>query len=937
MSLNREKIAILAGMVDKLIQIRQLDNALDDNVVSELIQSALTITGVAYSDEEIAAVKRDVAYKYQIQAHPGESILADYDQTNWYDDRKAEIEQNFWIRYKDYLIDEKHFSPNVVSTLGNDTLDQKLMNYILDPKADYGKPVLKRGLIIGDVQSGKTSTYIGFICKAADAGYKVFILLTGTIESLRKQTQERVEEGFIGIDMSANTTGGKRVGVGLDNKPIHAMALTSRASDFRGNSDKIAVSLGADKDAVVFVIKKNTTTLTKLTKWLIDLNADPLTHKIDMPMLMIDDEDDNASINTSSDKEDPTKINKLIRRLADVFTKSNYVGFTATPFANVFIDPETTEKMETHDLFPEDFIVALPTPSNYIGPTRIFSEDGEFHSQLVYITDAGREEEDGYSFYFKHKKDWQGKLPESMTDAIYAFYLANAIRDLRGDQKEHRSMLINISRFVKVQKYIKEVVEKIHAVAYRSLKYNLCSDFEMSMQDPVLKQIYKVWQTHYQKCEFTWDEVAATLFESMEKIQIKVVNSSRSSEKLEYPKNESLRVIAIGGLALSRGLTLEGLIISYFYRNTCTYDVLMQMGRWFGYRRGYEDLFRIWTHKASAEWYAEIADATEKLKDDMFRMRDLGQKPRDFGIRVRNNSTELNITAYNKMRNATDEFEVTSYFGSIVETPYLRFNVAAQKNNFKAVTNLVAECLAKGYTFERRMIPSGRKGRYMLQDVPKELIVEFLDSLQMSRYSSDFDPKQISDFLNSCADSSIDMFDVAFMDGNNPDNTVDVCGQQIIRVKRENCVISSEFDRLSIGRRGRLGGPSDGMTGIVDYNGKTATQIIEDAKATFRNRYEKEKGIPFEEGRVYPSDTWFRYVEDRKPLLLIYLIDVYAEDQHKQQEEFRLAMGDTPAVGLALGLPRNDKEAGLTSTRYKANRVYNWFDRDEILAEGREE
>ena len=937
MSLNREKIAILAGMVDKLIQIRQLDNALDDNVVSELIRSALTIAGVAYSDEEIAAVKRDIAYKYQIQAHPGESILADYDQTNWYDDRKAEIEQNFWIRYKDYLIDEKHFSPNVVSTLGNDTLDQKLMNYILDPKADYGKPVLKRGLIIGDVQSGKTSTYIGFICKAADAGYKVFILLTGTIESLRKQTQERVEEGFIGIDMSANTTGGKRVGVGLDNKPIHAMALTSRASDFRGNSDKIAVSLGADKDAVVFVIKKNTTTLTKLTKWLIDLNADPLTHKIDMPMLMIDDEADNASINTSSDKEDPTKINKLIRRLADVFTKSNYVGFTATPFANVFIDPETTEKMETHDLFPEDFIVALPTPSNYIGPTRIFSEDGEFHSQLVYITDAGREEEDGYSFYFKHKKDWQGKLPESMTDAIYAFYLANAIRDLRGDQKEHRSMLINISRFVKVQKYIKEVVEKIHAVAYRSLKYNLCGDFEMSMQDPVLKQIYKVWQTHYQKCEFTWDEVAATLFESMEKIQIKVVNSSRSSEKLEYPKNESLRVIAIGGLALSRGLTLEGLIISYFYRNTCTYDVLMQMGRWFGYRRGYEDLFRIWTHKASAEWYAEIADATEKLKDDMFRMRDLGQKPRDFGIRVRNNSTELNITAYNKMRNATDEFEVTSYFGSIVETPYLRFNVAAQKNNFKAVTNLVAECLAKGYTFERRMIPSGRKGRYMLQDVPKELIVEFLDSLQMSRYSSDFDPKQISDFLNSCADSSIDMFDVAFMDGNNPDNIVDVCGQKIIRVKRENCVISSEFDRLSIGRRGRLGGPSDGMTGIVDYNGKTATQIIEDAKETFRNRYEKEKGIPFEEGRVYPSDTWFRYVEDRKPLLLIYLIDVYAEDQHKQQEEFRLAMGDTPAVGLALGLPRNDKEAGLTSTRYKANRVYNWFDRDEILAEGREE
>ena len=476
-------------------------------------------------------------------------------------------------------------------------------------------------------------------------------------------------------------------------------------------------------------------------------------------------------------------------------------------------------------------------------------------------------------------------------------------------------------------------------MAYRSLKYNLCSDFEMSMQDPVLRQIYKVWQTHYQKCEFTWDEVAATLFESIEKIQIKVVNSSKSSEKLEYPKNESLRVIAIGGLALSRGLTLEGLIISYFYRNTCTYDVLMQMGRWFGYRRGYEDLFRIWIHKASADWYAEIADATEELKRDMFRMRDLGQKPRDFGIRVRNNSTELNITAYNKMRNATDEFKVASYFGSIVETPYLRFNVEAQKNNFKAVTSLVSECLAKGDVFERRVTTTGRKGRFILSDVPKELIISFLSSLSVSKYSSDFDPKQISTFLSGCTDASIDVFDVAFMDGGNPDKTVDICGQKIACVERKTCVIDSELDRLSIGRKGKLGGPGDGLTGIVDFNGKTAEEIIEGAKASFREFYEREKGMPFDEKREYPSDTWFRFVEDRKPLLLIYLIDVGVADetQKKQEAEFRDAMGNASAVGLALGLPRNDEEAGLVSTRYKANRVYNWFDRDEILAEGREE
>ena len=259
-------------------------------------------------------------------------------------------------------------------------------------------------------------------------------------------------------------------------------------------------------------------------------------------------------------------------------------------------------------------------------------------------------------------------MPDSLTDAIYAFYIVNAIRDLRGDAGEHRSMLINISRFVAVQKHIKSEVEEIHRNAYRAIKFNLTSD-SSALKDPVLARIHTIWEMYYSDTEFSWERVAGAMYAAIENIQIKVVNSSKTSEKLEYPKKDSLRVIAIGGLALSRGLTLEGLIISYFYRNTSTYDVLMQMGRWFGYRKNYEDLFRIWTHKDSADWYAEIAEATDKLKDDMSLMRELGQKPRDFGIRVRNNSADLRITAYNKMRNSTDEYEYTSYFGGIIETP----------------------------------------------------------------------------------------------------------------------------------------------------------------------------------------------------------------------------------------------------------------------------
>ena len=936
MKTNIEKVAKLVGFVDKLIQMIEIENKLDEVKISEMIKKALEISGATYSDEEIEAAKRDITWKYQIFTTPGQSILADYDEEDWYEEAKNNITPIFWTRYKDYLIDKKHFSPSIVSILGDDTLDKKLMKYIVNPKAEYSAPVLKRGLIIGDVQSGKTSTYIGFICKAADAGYRVFILLTGTIESLRRQTQERVEEGFIGIDMSANNTGGKRIGVGEDKKPILAMALTSRTSDFTGNSNKIAVAL-SDKDAVVFIIKKQKNVLSKLKNWLVSLNADPSTGKIDIPMLMIDDEADNASINTSKSKEDPTTINKLIRELASIFTKSNYVGFTATPFANVFIDPETTEKMETQDLFPEDFIVALPTPSNYIGPNKIFALDGEFHGQLRYITDAGREEEDGYSFYFKHKKDWEGELPDSLTDAIYTFYLANALRDLRGDNREHRSMLINISRFVKVQKYIKNKVEDIHSRAYNSIKYNLSCDFEKSMKDPVLKRLYENWQREYSSLGFDWNNIVKVLSAAIENIQIKVVNSSKNSEKLEYPKKGSLRVIAIGGLALSRGLTLEGLVVSYFYRNTCTYDVLMQMGRWFGYRKNYEDIFRIWTHEASARWYAEISEATDRLKADMDRMHDLKRRPKDFGIRVKNDSVELNITAYNKMRNATNEYEFSSYFGGLVETPYLIFDPDVQKKNFLETQNLVKDLVEKGFSFERT---AAGRGHYIIQGIPKAIIVEYIRQLKISKYSSDFRTSQIAEFLENTTDKSIELFDVAFMEGKpTKDNSklVNLSGRYIPKVHRDHCVINYDTERLGIGQRGKLGGPGDGMAGIVDFEGSSSEEILEEAKRLYRIEYEKSKGVEFSDNRTYPSKTWFAYVEKRRPLLLIYMMDVFADnDQKKRMDEFRVQMEGMPVVGFAMGLPRND-QAAKDAKKFKANKVYNWFEQDDILAESVEE
>lgn len=945
--INLDTVSGLVRAVDVFIDVRKLSKQLDIDLINKLLKDASLALGIPCSDDELDAARRDLSAKYCIKSTPGNSIQLDYNSPRWYDDAKADIVPTFWTRYRNYLIDVKHFSPNVVSTLGDDTLDRNLMNYILDPNADYKEPVLHRGLMIGDVQSGKTSTYIGFMCKAADAGYKVFILLTGTIESLRRQTQERVEEGFIGIDLSSGNSGGKRVGVGLDNQPIRAAAFTSRHNDFTGNSNKIAMAL-SDNAAVVFVIKKQKNVLTKLKNWLTKLNADPTTGKINKPMIMIDDEADNASINTSKDKEDPTTINRLIRELANVFTVSNYVGFTATPFANVFIDPETPEKMETQDLFPEDFIMALPTPTNYIGPNEIFNKEGKYFSQLNYISDAGYEEEDGQTFWFKHKKEWEGELPESLTDAIYTFYLANAIRDLRGDKKQHRSMLINITRFIRVQSYVKKKVEKIHAEAYSAMKFHLSQNFNESMKNPILRRIYENWQKQYEgKVEFGWNDISRVLFQSVENLQIKVVNSKKSSEKLDYPDNESMRVIAIGGLALSRGLTLEGLIVSYFYRNTCTYDVLMQMGRWFGYRKNYEDLFRIWIHKSSADWYAEIAEATDRLKADMQTMRDRELHPRDFGIRVRNNSDDLNITANNKMRNASDELDYLSYFGGIVETPYLCLDTGIEKANFEATTEFVQSLIDRGYPFERQKVTTG-KGHFLIQRIPKTLMSEYIRKLKISKFSTEFNTSQIADFIDETNDPSIAEFDLAFMegDGRDTDSFVKIAGREIPEVRRTHCVISSENERIGIGRRGKLGGPTDGRTGIVDTSGMTAAEIIEAAEADFRNDYRiRNNGEEFgnrSDGKknTYPSDTWFRYVTKRRPILLVYLIDIRVADDEKNQkltiEKFRNQMNGIPVTGFALGFPKNNN-AAKSFVKYKVNRTYNYYGLPEDDQEGVEE
>ena len=900
----------------------------DDDLESE-VKTAIETLKVDLDDEDYSEIKKALEYRFKIKHTAGSFIFNDYDDVqDWYTNFQPK-DQFFWGRYRNHLINYEKLNINSVNLLDSVTI-VNLMNFIGNPNDCLDKPRLRRGLVIGDVQSGKTATYGGLICKAADADYKIVILLTGVTESLRKQTQERMEEGIIGFTIRVDKYGKKvktfkKVGVGLDNLPPRATAYTSYQDDFIGESDNIIATLNQHKSLVMFIVKKNVAVLKKLYNWLIAQNQDVLDGYIHVPMLLIDDEADNASINTKKDKLDPTKTNKIIREICGSFINATYVGFTATPFANAFIDPETTEQMKNSDLFPEHFIYVLPTPSNYIGPKEIFCKEGPFHSMLKFISDIDEPNDEYFKhatpyesnsrlLYYKHKKDWKGTFPKSLEKSLYCYMIANAIRDLRGDSDQPRTMMINVSRFVKVQKYIKEYLEKLFSDIYTSINVDFSDDNKKNVGLEVYDIFVAAWKKHYAHLGIDQKLVInkKVLFKAIDKMQVIVINSAKDSTKIDYKTNPSMRIIAVGGLALSRGLTLKGLMTSYFYRNTSTFDVLMQMGRWFGYRYNYDDLCQVWTSHTSARWYEEITKSTEELKDDIRRMFDEKMTPLDFGLRVRDEIDELQITALNKMRNAFSREEFFSFWGGFFETPYNSKNSASNIKNYEAVKTLVLDLYNEDYHFKKHKATDKDFGTKVVRDVPVAFLVKFFENIETSIYNQKFDPKTILSFIKDEYCSKLEKWDIAIHSGS-LSSTEDYGHNVIIYHAQRRVFISN--NHLCFTGRGTLGGPTDGCIGI---SADTIRSAEEKCKAEKKRAREPEP-------KSFSNKTWFQYVEDRKPLLLIYSIlpdiDDLKPGDDKDLFKYLEEIGNIPILGFSVGFPANGA-LGTKSKKYKVNTTY---------------
>ena len=785
------------------------------------------------------------------------AALQDPEFEPWLDAARSGIEFYYWDRYR-LLMAEKGLSGQVLGGLGNVT--DRILGLLENPeKAGRWD---RRGMVMGHVQSGKTANYIGVVSKAADAGYRVIIVIAGSQNKLRDQTQRRVDEGFIGF--SSMLAGGNNlpkrnvVGVGRHDSRRQPVAFTTSYKDFhKAIAQSLNLRLQNLKEPAVFVIKKNTSTLRNLIDWLRTHNAELGTETIRDPMLLIDDEADNASINIQHRMERVSRINGQIRELLKLFDRSCYVGYTATPFANIFIDPDTDDQMVGHDLFPRDFIVSLDAPTNYFGPSRVFRDNAD-----VVLNDL---EDYADLLPTSHRIDHSvTALPQSLREAVRVFIVARAIRLVRGQSRAHNSMLVNVSRFIMVQQQIRNEVHALVEQIRSSVRVNGARRAAGAVSDPEMAELQRVFTQHYgATCGESWQDVHAQLHDSVSAISIVEVNS-RAAGSLDYAEHEAngLNVIAVGGLSLSRGLTLEGLTVSYFLRRSMMYDTLFQMGRWFGYRDGYEDLCRVWMPEEAQGWYDHIAESIDELGDELARMQSANATPRDFGLKVRSHPDTLVVTARNKIGSGQDHTVLIGLANRFVETAILRRDGTTVRANLRSVDWLAEEMRNRALDPENGADLSG--GRLM-RDVPVAVVDGFLGLFRNHPGSFLTESEPVRRYINARAGSELSEWDVLFAG---------------VKRRTANSLVDNRFGFPLVCQRRTPGKRSDSSMLMVTSKQRVSSRGItrvgltdEEARAAeeeYDSRRSRSGG-----GTNYPD--WIYGRVRKKPLLVIHLLAIGKE------------------------------------------------------------
>lgn len=846
----------------------------------------------------------------------GKGISDDDQHTPWLPDAKSNRSWDFWERYRDYLEHTVNLPPRVVRALDRST--DEILGEFEDPES---KGTWRRaGLVIGQVQSGKTGNYTGLACKAADAGFKMIIILAGIHNDLRSQTQLRIDQGLLGFDTQFqkryDEDASRYIGAGALSHAKRLGIGSVTDSTERGDFTKpkaLQLNFPLGHFPVVLVVKKHRSILKNVRSWLTDVHGTPDEtegRKIvrDLPVLLIDDEADHAGIDVSKETEtDPSKVNGEIRMLLRSFEQAAYVGYTATPYANIMIDPDTDHETFGKDLFPGSFIRVLPAPSNYFGPERVFGltvdDPSEDDVEPLPVTRPV----DDYQTWIpnRHKGDWQvsDELPHSLREAVNAFVLTCAARRARGQETEHNSMLVHVTRYTAVQSQVREIIED-HV---RLLADSMRDRYSVAAAER-LTELRDLWNNDFmittkafpadQVKDVSWSEVADHLLHAAQKIQVRAINGA-AKDALEYYENRKngLSVIAVGGEKLSRGLTLEGLSVSYYLRTARAYDTLLQMGRWFGYRPGYEDLCRLYTTEGLMNAYLEITQTTDELRREIEEMSALRAKPIEFGLKVRSSSLGLNITSRPKMGSGTQVR--LSYSGDHPETVMFDLRNKAPEKNFANLDSFIRRLDGIG-------VASAHASSLVWSGVPAEEIVSFLDGYQSDRYAHRVRASHIAGYIRKCDQvGELGNWTVRLVGKTGADRTETIGGHEVGLITRRPV---QGTDPLNDGRYRirRVMNPPDENK---DLSKAQRDEALKNQRIDAKGKLDR-KGNPVKEPKE-PVDLFVREV--RTPdqgLLLIYPIERTHEGADPKA---------VPLVGYAFSFPKSDQHK---KTEYMVNATW---------------
>jgi hypothetical protein len=535
-----------------------------------------------------------------------------------------------WSRHEAYLRSQPKWKPHQIASVAEESLR------IISKTTPLDRPEFQcRGLVVGYVQSGKTANFTAVAARAADVGYRLIIVLSGIHDSLRNQTQKRLDQEL--------------AGTGVD-----WITLTDETTDFH----EPAVADGfASTGTVLIVAKKITPILKRLNQWFGKLEG----RLAEVPVLLIDDEADQASINTRGNRSDPSidtdtspdddtapsLTNALIRDILRKIPRATYIAYTATPFANILIDPDASDSQVGEDLFPRDFVVQLPRPDGYTGTEELFGISAQGRDVIRPVDPV-----DVKALKSKQRRKSEAivargplDLPQSLADALLTFALVGGIRLLRGQSGKPHTMLVHVSQLQKDQLRIGVAIEE-----------QIRAWFHHESAEPgVLIRMFRSTLAGLGAVELPCAEEAVLeeAVTNLARLEVVVLNSTTGDE-LEYNIKPGRQLVAVGGNRLSRGLTLEGLTIAYFLRTTTLADALLQMARWYGFRAGYEDLIRIWTTEGIAQWFVELALVEESLRDSIRALNKAGRRPDQMAIRMRAHS-KLLLTSKNKSRMQIDD------------------------------------------------------------------------------------------------------------------------------------------------------------------------------------------------------------------------------------------------------------------------------------------